>query len=71
MFYQCVPVGALHKCKYSSNAWIWKTLYFINMNQFHSRFLTAGNSVVEITGWGLPKIVSEVTPTSSNNMDSE
>ena len=63
MFYHCIFVSSLHKCRYSSNAWIWKTLKFINMNQFHGRFLTAGKSMVEITGWGLPEIISEVTPT--------
>ena len=41
------------------------------MNQYHGRFLIAGKSVVEITGWGLPKIISEVTPTSFNKMASE
>jgi hypothetical protein len=53
------------------NAWIRKTLKFINMNQLHSRFLTPGKSMVEITGWGLPEIISEVTPTSFNKMDSD
>jgi len=44
---------------------------FINMNQFHDNFLTAGKSMVEITGWGLTEIISEVTPTSFNKMNSD
>ena len=41
------------------------------MSQFHGRFLTAGKSMVDVTGWGLPEIISEVTPTSFNKMDSD